>query len=120
MCAAARRANLPADLNLSLVEHFTDGPQWDDGLHEGFRFDIVKGQPSFRTGVEPGERGDLTVNTTRAASLAFSKLKAVDAEWEPTMAKYMNAGEFTVDGDLSQLFGLIGNIHDEVVDRTAQ
>jgi len=120
MCGAATAAKLDADVNFRLVEHFVNGDDWGDGLFEGFRLDIVKGEPSFQVGVRPGEFGDLTVNVTRAASRTLNTLHGYDPGFEPALQRLTNAGEFeVVNGNLSDLFELIGPIHDEVVDRTA-
>jgi hypothetical protein len=60
MHEAASRADLPSDLNVSLVERYTDGAKLSDELVQGIRFDITGGQPSFRVGVLPDEQADVT------------------------------------------------------------
>ena len=120
MCNAARAKNLGPDVNYSLVEHFVDGDDWGDGMKEGFRLDIEGGQPRFQVGAKPGEMADLTINVTRNASRQLNTMHGYDPEFEPAIAKFMGNGEFTVvQGDLNDLFELIGPIHDTVVDRTA-
>lgn len=120
MCDFARKANLSSDVNYSLVEHFTDGDTWEGGLSEGFRFDIVNGKPAFRVGAKPGELCDLTINVTRNASQTLNTMRGDDPRFEATLEKFMTSGEFhVVQGDLMDLFNLIGPVHDTVVDRTA-
>ena len=59
LVTAARAADLPADLSVSLVEHYIDGSEIAPGLFQGLRFEITNGVPSFRTGVTPAEVGDI-------------------------------------------------------------
>ena len=51
MSEAATRSGLSPDLNVSLVERYTDGVELSAGLIQGIRFDIRDGRPSFRAGV---------------------------------------------------------------------
>lgn len=57
---AATRAGLAPDVDISLVELYTDGATLDDVLVQGLRFEIVKGKPSFRSGARRDERADVT------------------------------------------------------------
>lgn len=118
MCEGASRANLPADYNLSLVERFTDGKALPDGLLEGFRFDIVNGKPSFRIGVGPDERGDITILLTWGASRGVAGLYAADPEHQALFERYLSTGEMQIDGDFAALGSWIPPVHDAVVDRT--
>lgn len=118
MCEAASKANLSPDMNISVVEHYTDGAELGDGLFEGFRLDIINGKPVFRVGVRPDERGDITLDVTRAASRKLNTLHSSDLEYQPTVGKYLSSGEFRIDGDPSRLGDWLGPVHDVVVDRT--
>lgn len=118
MCEAASKAGLSPDMTISVVEHYTDGVELADGLFEGFRFDIVNGKPSFRVGARPDERGDITIDVTRAASRELNTLHGNDPQYQPAVGKYIGSGEMKVDGDPSQLGAWLGPVHDTVVDRT--
>ncbi|WP_220444976.1 hypothetical protein [Paraburkholderia sp. DHOC27] len=74
MCEAASQSGLPSELNLSLVERYTDGVALSENLDQGLRFDIVRGRPSFRVGAQHGERADITIEITAAAARALNKL----------------------------------------------
>jgi hypothetical protein len=46
MIEAASRSRLPPELNLSLVERYTDGVELSEGLVQGIRFDAIRQQAS--------------------------------------------------------------------------
>ncbi len=119
MCAGATAANLAADYDVSLVERFTDGKALAGGLVEGFRFDIIGGKPSFRIGVAPDERGDITILLTWAASRGVARLYAADPEHQALFEHYLQTGEMQIDGDFAALASWIPPVHDAVVKRTA-
>ncbi|MGJ9418731.1 hypothetical protein ACHAC9_13335 [Massilia sp. CMS3.1] len=118
MCEAASQAKLSPDVNLALVECYTDGVELSEGLVQGLRFDIAGGQPSFRVGAVPGERADITVKVTAAASHALNILRSADPDYQNALAKFQRTGEMRVDGDLSQLGSWFAEVHDRIVDRT--
>ncbi len=118
MCEAASRGGLSPDFNMSVVEPFTDGAQLPGGLVQGFRFDIIGGKPSFKIGVRPDERGDITIFITAAASHKLNTLHATDPEYQTTLGNFLSTGEMRVDGDPSQLGDWLHPVHDAVVDRT--
>ncbi len=118
MCHAAEEAELPSDMNVTAVEHFTDGDDMGDGLRAGFRLDIVAGKPKWRVGALPGERADITMHVTRAASRELNTLHGDDPRYGPAARKYMENGDFRVEGDPSRLGAWLSSVHDAVVDRT--
>lgn len=119
MCEAAARAGLPPDLDVSLLERYTDGVELSAGLLQGLRFDLKGGQPSFRVGAGADERGDITVEVTAAASHELNTLYGADPRFEAALARLKNSGDMRVQGDLSRLGDWFGAVHDPIVDRTA-
>jgi hypothetical protein len=119
MCEAAAHAGLAADLDLSLVERYTDGVELADGLVQGLRFDIVRGKPSFRVGARPGERADITVEVTAAASRELNSLYSADPRYAAATARLRDSSALKVEGDLARLGDWFGTVHDPIVDRTA-
>jgi hypothetical protein len=65
VCGAVSRAGTMPNRNGSLVERHYDGVTLSDGLLQGIRFDIRDGQMSFRVGVRPEERGNVTIEVAR-------------------------------------------------------
>ena len=61
MIEAASRSGLSPELNVSVVERYTDGIDLSEGLVQGLRFDILSGKPSFRVGARRDERADVTI-----------------------------------------------------------
>lgn len=116
---AARQAELPPNWNVSLVERYTDGIELSPGLYPGLRFDIVGGKPSFRLGARLGERGDITVDVTRAASYTLNTLRGDDPLFHAAFAHLQATGEFQMEGDLSRLGSWFGAAHDRIVDKTS-
>ncbi|NDW02050.1 hypothetical protein [Salipiger sp. PrR002] len=119
LVTAARAADLPADLTLSLVEHYIDGPEIAPGLFQGLRFDITNGVPSFRAGVRPSEAGDITIHVTPEVAQRLNQIYTSD----PTLAQVQQAalasGQFRVEGDPSRLGAWFAATHDAIVSRTA-
>jgi hypothetical protein len=118
MVEGAARSSLPSELNLSFVEVYTDGLDVGDGLVQGIRFDIASGQPSFRAGVRPGERGDVTVEITTEAAQRLNSLRSADPAYADVMSHLLETGEMRVDGDPSRLGGWLQELHDPIVERT--
>lgn len=116
MSEAARKADLPADSNVSLVERYTDPADFGDGLVQGFRFAIVAGQPSCRVGAKPGERGDVTVEVSAAAARDLNAMPAAAAA--KARRRYIATGELRQEGDPAQLGEWFGTVHRAIVDRT--
>nr|WP_314547545.1 hypothetical protein [uncultured Massilia sp.] len=119
MVDAARQAALPPDLHVSLVERYTDGIEVAPGLLQGLRFDIAGGQPSFRIGAGPDERGDVTIAVTAAASRALNTMPGADPRFAALFADLQACGVLTIDGDLARLGAWFGAVHDRIVERTA-
>lgn len=106
------------DVNVSLVERYTDGIELDNGLVQGLRFEITGGRPSFRPGSRRDEQGDVTVEVTTAASRTLNTLYGADARFSAALANLRANGEFKVDGDLEPLGDWFLAVHDRIVDRT--
>lgn len=119
MCEAAQAAGLPADLDLSLVERYTDGQPLAPDLVQGIRFDIRAGLPSYRVGAGRDERGDITVEISAAASRALNTLYGADPRFASELERLRHGGEFHIDGDLARLGAWFDAVHDRIVDRTA-
>lgn len=119
ICQAAERAVLPATLNLSLVERYTDGVALADGLVQGLRLDIVGGKPFFCLGALPDERADITVEVTAAASRELNSLYSGDPRYLAATNRLLESGALRVDGDMQRLGAWFGTVHDPIVDRTA-
>jgi hypothetical protein len=119
MCEAAMQAGLPADFDVSLVEWYTDGIQFQDGLTQGLRLDIRGGKPSYRVGALPGERADVTVEVTAAASRELNSLYGADPRFQSALARLQGSGDMKIDGDLGRLGDWFAQVHDPIVERTA-
>jgi len=78
MVETATRSGFPQGPTVSFVEIYTDGVELADGLVQGIRFDIIAGQASFRVGVRPGERGNVTFEITTAAAERLNNLRMAD------------------------------------------
>lgn len=118
MMDAARQAELRPGLSVSLVERYTDGAELGPGLFQGLRFEIAGGKPRFRLGVQPDERGDITVEVTKAASYALNTLRGDDPLFHVAFAAVQANGELKVDGDLAQLGTWFSVVHDRIVAKT--
>lgn len=119
MCEAASQSGLSPDLNVSLVERYTDGVELSDGLVQGLRFEIVGGRPSFRVGAQHGESADITIEITAAAAGALNNLYSADPSYPAALETFLSIGEMRVDGDPAQMGGWLRAVHDAIVDRTA-
>ena len=118
MACAAAQAALPADLTVSFLETYVDGEVGPDGLRQGIRFDIVRGQPSWRVGARPGERADIQVEITTGAARRLNRLRAADPAFAAEQDRVLGSGEMKVEGDLARLGGWLASVHDDIVDRT--
>jgi hypothetical protein len=119
MAQAASRAGLPPDLTLSLVERYTDGVELSPGLRQGIRFDIQDGAPSFRAGVKPGERGDITVEVTAQAARDLNRLSSADPRYAQARQRFTDNGDYRIEGDAARLGSWLEAVHDPIVERTA-
>lgn len=119
MCEAAAAAGLPSGTRVSLVERYTDGSEFGDGLVQGLRFEIVDGKPSFRVGARRNERADITVEVTAAASRELNSLCSADPRYRTASARLLESGALRVDGDTARLGAWFDAVHDPIVDRTA-
>jgi hypothetical protein len=118
MVETATRSGLPKELTASLVEIYTDGVEVADGLVQGIRFDIMAGRPSFRVGVRPGERGDVTIEITTAAAERLNSLRMADPLFAKTINEVLRTGEMRLDGDPSRMGDWLRHVHDPIVEHT--
>jgi hypothetical protein len=118
MVETATRFGLPKALTVSFAEIYTDGAELADGLMQGIRFDIIAGQASFRVGVRPGERGDVTVEITTAAAERLNSLHMADPLFAYTIDEVLRTGEMRLDGDPSRLGDWLRQVHDPIVEHT--
>jgi len=119
MCEAASQSGLSPDLNVSLIERYTDGVELSEGVVQGLRFDIVGGRPSFKVGAQHGEQADITIDITAAAARALNNLYSADPNYSAALETFQSIDEMRVDGDLAQMGGWLRTVHDAIVDRTA-
>lgn len=115
---AASHANLPRDLNWSLVERYIDGVALPNGRVQGLRFEIQNGRPSFQIGVGKDERGDVTIEIRASAARELNLLYASDPAYSDARDRLIRQGEMRVYGDLSPVADWLGTVHNPIVDRT--
>jgi hypothetical protein len=116
---AAMQAGLPPECNVRLVERYIDGIELSPGRVQGLRFDIINGKPTFQLGAGRDERGDITVEVTKAASYTLNTLRSDDPRFHAVFINLQSASELKIDGDLSQLGSWFSAVHDRIVDRTS-
>ncbi|MAB06696.1 MAG: hypothetical protein CML50_11900 [Rhodobacteraceae bacterium] len=119
LVTAARAADLPADLSVSLVEHYIDGSEIAPGLFQGLRFEITSGVPSFRTGVTPAEVGDITIHVTAEVAQRLNQLYTSAPSLVQVQQAALANEHFRMEGDPSRLGAWFAATHDEIVSRTA-
>jgi len=119
MCKAASQSGLSPNLNVSLVERYTDGVELSEGLVQGLRFDIVCGRPSVKVGAQHGEEADITIEVTAAAARALNNLYSADPDYSAALETFLSIDEMRVDGDPARMGGWQRTVHDAIVDRTA-
>ena len=118
LVCAASRACLPVDLNLSLVERYTDGVGLADGLFQGIRLDIRNGVLTFRVGVYENEEADITNLLTTKAARTLNLLRSSDPHFATARDHFLNSGEMRIFGDMSRFGPWFEATHDPIVDRT--
>jgi hypothetical protein len=118
MSEFAAAVSLPPELNVSLVERYTDGDEIGDGLVQGIRFDIVDGRPSFRIGAGRDERADVAVEVTAAVAHELNVLQSDDPAYAAAIDQAVVAGNMRVNGDPSRFGGWLDAVHNPIVDRT--
>lgn len=118
MCQAAARAGLASDLNLSLVELYTDGAPLCGGFVQGLRFDIRDGISSFRAGSCLDEEADIRIEITSAVARQLNSLYSADPRYQSALNRFLKTGQMRVDGDLTQMGSWLQTVHDTIVDRT--
>lgn len=119
VCDAVSRVGLDPDLNWSLVERYSEGTTLPNGLIQGIRFDIRAGRASYRVGVRPDERGDVTIEVTSATARRLNSLYNADASFGAALEAPFGSGSMRVEGDLTPLMRAIAETHDQIVDRTS-
>lgn len=118
MSEAASQSGLSPELNLSLVERYTDGVELSEGLVQGLRFDILGGKPSFRIGARRHERADVMIEITAAAARKLNTLRSADPNYTAALEGFLSTGEMRVEGDPSRMGGWLNAVHDPIVNRT--
>lgn len=118
MSEAASQSGLSPELNLSLVECYTDGVELSEGLVQGLRFDILGGKPSFRVGARRDERADVMIEITAAAARKLNRLHTADPTYTAALEGFLSTGEMRVEGDPSRMGGWLNAVHDPIVNRT--
>lgn len=118
MSEAASQSGLSPELNLSLVERYTDGVELSEGLVQGLRFDILGGKPSFRVGARRDERADVMIEITAAAARKLNTLRSADPNYTAALEGFLSTGEMRVEGDPSRMGGWLNAVHDPIVNRT--
>lgn len=118
MGEAALQSGLSPELNLSLVEHYTDGVELSEGLVQGLRFDILSGKPAFRVGARPEERADVMIEITASAARKLNNLRSADPNYTAALEHFLSTGEMRVEGDPSRMGGWLYAVHDPIVNRT--
>ena len=115
MSEAATRSGLSPDLNVSLVERYTDGVELSAGLIQAIRFDIRDGRPSFRAGVRRNEQADIVVEVTAAAARKLNLM--LGPAYNAVRDSFLRTGEMRVSGNVSRLGAWLDAVHDPIVDR---
>ncbi|MCS6759729.1 MAG: hypothetical protein MO852_12855, partial [Candidatus Devosia euplotis] len=105
MVEGALQTELPADLNVSLVERYTDGMALPGGTVQGLRFDVTAGTPSFRIGAYPDEQADLIVEISTAAAQTLNRLHSAEPRYRVTLDAFVQRGEMRVTGNITRLGG---------------
>ncbi len=118
MSEAASQSGLSPELNLSLVERYTDGVELSEGLVQGLRFDILGGKPSFRVGARRDDRADVMIEITAAAARKLNTLRSADPNYTAALEGFLSTGEMRVEGDPSRMGGWLNAVHDPIVNRT--
>ena len=116
MIEAATRSGLSPDLNVSLVEQYTDGVELSAGLIQGIRFDIRDGRPSFRAGARRNEQADIVVEVTAAAARKLNLMRGL--AYHAALDRFLSTGEMKVSGNFTRLGAWLDAVHDPIVDRT--
>lgn len=118
ICEAIAQSGFPSELNLSLIESYTDGTALPGGQFQGLRLDIVDGTPSFRVGVLPDEMADVIIEVSADAARVLNTLRSDDPRYPAAIINYLNSNEMQIAGDLSVLEPVFAAIHDNIVQRT--
>jgi hypothetical protein len=118
MVKGAQQAGLPAGLNVSLVERYTDGAALPGGMVQGLRFEIVTGKPSFRVGAYSDEQADVIVEISTAAAKTLNRLQSADPRYRVALDAFVQSGDMRVTGDITRLGDWLGAAHDPIVART--
>jgi hypothetical protein len=118
MSEVASQSGLSPELNLSLVERYTDGVELSEGLVQGLRFDILRGKSSFRVGARRDEWADVMIEITAAAARKLNRLRSADPNYTAALEGFLSTGEMRVQGDPSRMGGWLNAVHDRIVNRT--
>ncbi|AJR23378.1 hypothetical protein [Sphingobium sp. YBL2] len=118
VCDAFNEGGPYSAFDWTFVERYSDGAPLADGLMQGIRFDIRAGFATYRVGVWPDERGDVTIEVTVAAARALNLLHNDDPYFDSAREAALEMGALRVEGDLSPIATALAQTHDHIVDRT--
>lgn len=108
------------DAAFSLLERYHDAPadqHPSDDLMPGFRLDIGGGKARIRPGAGKDETADLVLDITWEGANRIAGQKSGPA-LDALMVSLIEAGTFTVQGDMDALPADMMSFHDEVWVRT--
>jgi len=118
MCKAASDYGLSLDLNVSMVERYTDAVAISDEIDQGLSFYIRGGAPSFKVGARRDEKVDISIEITSAAARTLNLLYSADPKFAAAVETFLSEGEMRVSGDPSRLGDWLSTVHDTIVNRT--
>jgi hypothetical protein len=118
VCEALDRSGSQSALDWTFVERYSDGKAFPDGLMQGIRFDVCGELATYRVGVGPDERGDVTVEVTVAAARALNLLYSDDPQFDLAWETAVATGALQIEGDLSLIATALAQTHDSIVYRT--
>jgi hypothetical protein len=95
---SALQHGLPPDLNITIIERYSDGKELSRGFYQGLRLEIANGELSYRVGVRRDEEADFNVEVTTAASRLLNSLQSADPAYGAAYARFLETGEIRVTG----------------------
>ena len=115
--SSARPGGMYEELNVSLVERYTDRIEPSRGLIQGQRFDIISGKPFFRAAARQDERTDITLEITAAAARELNTLKG--EQYQAARDHFLSTKEMRLQGDPSSMGARLEAVHDPIVERAS-
>jgi len=118
VCNALNEGRPYSSFGWAFVERYSDGGRLADGLIQGIRFDVREGVATYRVGVQPDERGDVTIEVTAIVARALNLLHTGDPHFDSARERAIDTGALRIEGDLSPIATALAQTHDHIVDRT--